>query len=150
MPKIILETKINAPITVCFDLARSIDLHLESMEHTGEKAIGGVISGLINLHETVTWKAKHFGITMNLTSRITACQSPILFADEMVKGPFKSMFHEHVFEQKEGYTLMIDRFEFESPFGILGKLVNKLVLTRYMTRLLEKRNEVLKQKAGEL
>jgi hypothetical protein len=57
MPRFILRTQINAQVYVCFDLARSIDLHLDTMKHTGERAIAGVTSGLIGLNETVTWKA---------------------------------------------------------------------------------------------
>jgi hypothetical protein len=62
MPKIELTTHINAPIGRVFDLSRSIDLHMESTKKTGEKAIAGKTSGLIELGETVIWRAKHFGI----------------------------------------------------------------------------------------
>jgi ligand-binding SRPBCC domain-containing protein len=149
MPKFILYTKIYSSADVCFNLARSIDLHLETMKHTGEKAIAGVTSGLIGLNETVTWKARHFGVTMKLTSKITACEIPILFADEMVTGPFKMMKHQHLFEQKDGYTLMTDEFVYESPLGILGKLADALFLRKYMRNLIEHRNRVIKQKAEE-
>lgn len=60
MPVIYLEPFIDAPIEKCFDLARSIDLHMESTKHTGETAIAGKTSGIIELNETVTWRAKHF------------------------------------------------------------------------------------------
>ncbi|WP_245856885.1 SRPBCC family protein [Mucilaginibacter auburnensis] len=62
---------INAPIKKCFDFARSIDLHIESTKQTGEKAIAGKTSGLIGLGETVTWRAQHFGVWQNLTTKIT-------------------------------------------------------------------------------
>ncbi len=147
MPTFILRTQINAPIERCFDLARSIDLHLDTMKHTGERAIAGVTSGLIGLNETVTWKAKHFGVMMKLTSKITECSVPEIFADEMLAGPFKMMKHRHVFEQKDGYTLMTDEFVYESPLGILGKLADALFLRNYMQNLIEHRNRVIKQKA---
>jgi ligand-binding SRPBCC domain-containing protein len=147
MPGFILYTKIYASPDVCFNLARSIDLHLDTMKHTGEKAIAGVTGGLIGLNETVTWKARHFGVTMKLTSKITACEIPVLFADEMVAGPFKMMQHRHVFEQKDGYTLMTDEFVYESPLGILGKMADALFLRKYMQNLIEHRNRDIKQKA---
>ncbi|TCD01659.1 SRPBCC family protein [Pedobacter psychroterrae] len=147
MPKFVLKTKIYATPDVCFNLARSIDLHLDTMKHTGERAIAGVTTGLIGLNETVTWKAKHFGVMMKLTSKITACEIPVLFTDEMVTGPFKMMIHQHVFEQKAGYTLMTDEFTYESPLGILGKLADALFLRKYMQELIEHRNQVIKQKA---
>jgi hypothetical protein len=69
MTQIELSTHINAPIGRCFDLARSIELHVESTKQTGERAIAGRTSGLIELGESVTWRAKHFGIWQNLTSK---------------------------------------------------------------------------------
>ena len=144
MPIINLKTTIHAPILRCFDLSRSIDLHQSSMSHTREKAIGGRTSGLIELHETVTWEARHFGIMQNLTSVITDVISPTFFADEMVRGAFKCFRHEHHFSEKDGVTTLIDIFDYTSPFGFLGRLFDLLVLKAYMRKLLQKRNEVLK------
>ena len=95
MPIIKLETKINAPVERVFDLARSIDLHRDSMSKYDEKAIAGVTSGLIRMNETVTWEAAHFGVRQNLTSKITAFERPWHFRDSMVKGVFKRFDHDH-------------------------------------------------------
>jgi len=147
MPKIIISTSINAPIQRCFDLARSIDLHQYTSARTGEKAIAGKTNGLINKGETVTWKAKHFGIVQTLTSEISEMNPPFLFEDRMLKGAFKKIQHKHLFEEKDGKTIMVDVFEFESPLGIFGKLFNQLVLTNYMYRFLEERNQQIKKVA---
>jgi ligand-binding SRPBCC domain-containing protein len=144
MPTIVLYTEIDAPIAVCFDLSRSIDLHQISTDQTKEKAIDGVNSGLIGLNETVTWEATHYGLTQRLTSKITAYQRPFYFVDEQQKGAFKSIYHEHKFEEKAGKTLMQDRFYFESPYGIFGKIFNYLTLKNHIHKLLIKRNEVIK------
>jgi ligand-binding SRPBCC domain-containing protein len=144
MPLIILHTRINAPLEICFDLARSIDLHQESMKHTGEQAVAGITEGLIELGESVTWKARHFGIVMKLTSRITEFSFPDMFVDEMVDGPFQTMKHRHIFQMKEGYTLMVDEFEYKSLLGILGKIADLLFLKSYMKKLLNQRNHILK------
>ncbi|HWZ02431.1 MAG TPA: SRPBCC family protein [Mucilaginibacter sp.] len=147
MPKIELSTQINAPIERCFDLARSIDLHMESTKATGEQAIAGCTGGLIGLGETVTWRAKHLGIRQTLTSKITRFEYPNYFTDEMVTGAFKCFRHDHVFSYADGQTIMKDVFDFESPLGLLGKLANFLFLTDYMRRLLETRNLVIKKAA---
>lgn len=144
MPVIELKTTIHAPIERCFDLSRSIDLHADSMSHTNERPIAGRTSGLIELNETVTWSARHFGITQQLTSLITDVESPTFFADEMVKGAFKRFRHEHHFSEKEGFTTLIDIFDYTSPLGIFGRLFDTLILKNYMRDLLIKRNEVLK------
>lgn len=144
MPQIILNTRIHAPLEVCFNLARSIDLHQESMKHTGEQAVAGITEGLIELGESVTWKARHFGIVMKLTSNITEFQFPNMFVDEMVNCPFHSMKHRHIFQASDGHTLMIDEFEYTSPMGILGNVADSIFLESYMRKLLVQRNNVIK------
>lgn len=145
MATIILETLINAPIKRCFNLSRSIDLHKLSTAKTKEEAIGGRTGGLIEEGEFVTWRAVHLGIRQKLTVKITKMESPGYFRDEMVKGAFKSMHHEHIFEEQNGLTLMKDIFIFESPLGLIGKAFNTIFLTNYMRGFLMERNAVIKQ-----
>lgn len=142
-----LTTIINAPVERAFDLSRSISLHKISTANTKEEAIAGVLTGLINLNETVTWQAKHLFKLRQFTSKITAMEKPLHFTDEMVKGDFKSFRHEHYFKPIENGTIMIDRVEFESPYGIAGVLLNKLLLKSYLQRLLVTRNMVIKDYA---
>lgn len=147
MPSIHLTTHINAPIDRCFHLSLSIDLHILSTAKTSEVAIAGVTSGLIGKGETVTWAATHFGIRQKLTVKIEEVSEPYYFSDRMIKGAFKSMYHQHHFKEADGGTLMTDEFNFESPFGPVGKLFNKLVLTKYLTGFLIERNNMIRQVA---
>lgn len=143
-----LQTEITAPIDVCFDLARSVDAHQYSTSATGERAVAGVTSGLLNLDETVTWEAKHLW-TQRLTSQIVALERPHYFRDSMVSGFFKRFDHDHYFEEKSGVTLARETFDFESPFSLAGKLVDALYLQHYLRRFLVKRNRALKQIAED-
>ncbi len=145
MPRIELKTEINSSIEICFDLARSIDLHKVSAGHTREEAVAGRTSGLINLNETVTWQATHFFIRQKLTSKITAINRPDYFVDEQLNGIFKSLRHQHIFAQDGDKVIMTDIFAFESPAGILGQLFNKLMLTSYMRKFLMERNQTIKE-----
>ena len=145
MNSIELQTKINAPIERCFDLSTSIDLHKVSAIKTNEQAIEGVTRGLIKLNETVTWRAKHFGIWHKMKVKITAYNKPYNFTDEMIDGSFKFMKHKHEFESQGTETIMNDTFEFASPLGLLGELVDKLILKNYMTKFLMERNQVIKE-----
>lgn len=145
MPRIELRTEIKADKEIVFDLSRSINLHKISTEHTNETAIAGKTSGLIGLNESVTWRAKHFGIYQKLTSKITEFDRPNYFADEMVSGAFSEFKHEHHFKDLNGGTLMTDFFDYKSPFGILGKLADRLFLKKYMTDLLTERNRIVKE-----
>ena len=147
MTTIRLTTFINAPMDRCFDLSRSIQLHLQSTSQTGEKAIAGKTDGLIEQGETVTWEAVHFGIRQRLTSTIVDMRRPDYFSDAMVEGAFKSIFHEHHFESHENGTLMTDVFVYETPYGLAGELFDKMILKNYMTSLLAKRNKTIKEAA---
>jgi len=149
MPVITIITSIAAPIQIVFDLSRSIDLHKLSTIQTNEEAIAGKTSGLIEEGESVTWRAKHLGFYQILTSKITFFDSPNKFTDEMVAGAFKSFTHHHYFEGKDGVTVMTDVFDYKSPLGLLGKIADRLFLKQYMKRLLEKRNQTIKEFAED-
>ncbi len=147
MSTIHLTTFIAAPIERVFDLSRSISLHKISTAHTNEEAIGGITSGLINKNETVTWRAKHLFKTRLYTSIISEMQSPNFFIDEMQKGDFKSLKHEHHFKKIDNGTIMIDILSFESPYGIIGKWFNKIYLKNYLQKFIVQRNVVIKEYA---
>ena len=147
MARIELVTRILAPRERCFDLSRSVDLHVASTEDTGERAVAGVTSGLLHLGDEVTWSARHFGVRQRLTSRITAFDRPGHFRDSMVSGAFRRFDHDHFFEEKGDATEMRDVFDFESPLGPLGRIADALVLTGYLRRFLEQRNVVIKRAA---
>lgn len=145
MTTINLITKINAPKKVVFDLSRNIDIHQNSASQTNEKAIDGVTSGLINYNETVTWRGKHFGFYLTHKSRMTAMDFYDYFVDEMEEGKFKSFKHEHSFVEKDGKTVMIDNINYETPFGIFGKLFDKWILKKHLTTFISERNQFIKQ-----
>lgn len=147
MPTIEVLTRIAAPPARCFYLALSVDLHAESARQTREQVVGGVRHGLLSLGDAVTFRARHFGVWQTLASQITEYQAPTYFCDEMQRGAFKTMRHEHHFEPAGSGTLMRDVFAFTSPLGVLGRLVNALVIKNYLRRFLVQRGAVLKQTA---
>lgn len=147
MTNLKLTTRIKADKKTVFDLSRSIDLHQLSMKDSNEKATAGTGSGLINLNETVTFKGKHFGLLLTHESKITAMSFYDSFTDEMIRGTFKSFKHSHIFSEENGRTIMTDEVYYEIPLGILGSIFNRLVLKKYLIRLLQKRNAFIKASA---
>src|SRR5437868_13285466 len=145
MPNIHLTTFIAAPIERVFDLSRNIDLHKESMKQFKERAVAGTTFGLIEKGKTVTWLAKHFFKTRVLRVGITEMRKPVCFIDEQRKGDFKMMKHEHHFKSCENGTIMIDIFEFETPYGMLGRMLNSFYITSYLKKLLEQRIKTIKE-----
>ena len=139
---------IEAPIKRCFDLSRSVEVHLVGNVHSGEQAVacGGVTSGLVGLSQEVTWRAKHFGFWHTLTSKTTALKSPSYFQVTMIRGIFRFMQAEHIFRiDPSGKTEMTDLFSIAAPLPIVGPLAEGLFLRRYMLALLRERNAVIKR-----
>ena len=147
MTTIKITTHYFAPIETVFNTNRDIDIHQQSASKTKEVAIAGITSGLINKNETVTWKGKHFGVYLTHQSVISEMIFPTYFVDEQLKGQFKSFKHQHFFEQKENYVEVRDLLEYETPFGIFGKLFDKLLLKKHLTNFIIHRNAVLKDLA---
>jgi ligand-binding SRPBCC domain-containing protein len=142
-----LETRIAAPVSRCFLLALNIDLHRHSTAGTRERAVAGVTTGSIGNGESVTWQGRHFGLVLQHTSKITRYEPPTFFQDVMTAGLFKSFEHDHRFQEQDGGTVMRDELRFSAPFGLLGLMVERLVLRNYLTRFLLERNKVVKQVA---
>lgn len=144
MTRIKIRTKINAPIKTVFDISRDIDVHQKSASPTNEIAIDSVTSGLINYNETVTWRGKHFGFYLTHKSRITAMNLYEYFVDEMEEGKFKSFRHEHIFNEKDGVTIMKDKLHYEVPYGFFGEVFDLLFLKSHLINFLLERNKALK------
>jgi ligand-binding SRPBCC domain-containing protein len=147
MVRLHVTTFIAAPPVVCFDLARSVDVHLASAANTGERVIGGKTSGLLELGDEVTWEGRHFGVIQRLSSRVTQFQPPTFFQDRMTRGAFRSLEHDHLFEPRDGGTLMTDVLTFRAPFGPIGWLAERLLLAPHLRRFLVRRGMALKKMA---
>jgi ligand-binding SRPBCC domain-containing protein len=136
-------TELDAPPERVFALSLDVDAHVRSMASTGERAVDGTTSGTIGLGETVTWRARHFGIVWRMTSRVTALEAPHRFVDEQVRGPFARFHHEHRFEPSARGTRMVDEITFRAPLGPLGLVAERLALARYLPHLIRERNASL-------
>ena len=151
--RIELSLRVEAPAARVFDLARDIDAHVASTPGTAERPIareGAKTSGLMELGDRVTWRARHLGVTQELTSLITAFDRPRHFRDSMVSGAFARFDHDHFFDElTPTCTVMRDVFDFTSPLGPFGRLADALFLERYMRRLLVTRGRVLKELAED-
>ncbi|MGW8424032.1 SRPBCC family protein [Peribacillus simplex] len=149
MPVIEYQQFIKAPVDLCFDLARSVDIHTKTTAKTKEVAVDGVTEGLLEEGDTVTWEAIHFGIKQRLKAQVTLMEKPNKFVDIMVKGAFHSFVHTHQFIESGG-TIMIDKFQYKSPFGPIGVLADKLFLEKHMREFIVSRAKALKKIAENM
>jgi len=147
MPTLHFTTFIAAPVDVVFDLSRHVDLHKRSMSNYKEEAVAGTRFGLIEKEDTVTWKAKHLFKKRYLRVKITEMKKPDFFTDVQLQGDFKTMKHEHHFKPCENGTIMIDLFEYELPYGLLGKIIDRLYMHKYIHHLLHLRIKTIREYA---
>ncbi|MDM5286088.1 SRPBCC family protein [Peribacillus frigoritolerans] len=150
MPVIEYQQFIKAPVELCFDLARSVDIHTKTTANTKEMAVDGVTEGLLEEGDTVTWEAIHFGIKQRLKAKVTLMEKPNKFVDIMVKGAFHSFVLTHQFIEEPGGTIMMDTFQYKSPFGPIGVLADKLFLEKYMRAFIVSRAKALKKIAENM
>ncbi|MUK90532.1 cell division protein [Ornithinibacillus sp. L9] len=150
MPIIIHKKFIQAPINLCFDLARNVEVHTRTTSKTKERAVAGVTSGLLVEGDIVTWEATHLGVKQRLTAKVIHMEAPTEFIDIMVSGAFHSFTHKHQFIEDQDGTWMIDTFEYRSPFGVIGIIADKLFLKKYMQAFLTNRANELKKLAESL
>ncbi|AZS41941.1 MULTISPECIES: SRPBCC family protein [Microbacterium] len=149
MPRFALETVIGATPAEVFAASLDPELHVKSMARFGETMVEAPAGGVFTEGTTATWRARHFGIPFRLRSLVFDVDPPHGFSDRQIAGPFAAFLHEHRFEEHPDGTLMRDTVTFRSPFGPLGRLVDALVLGRYMRRLISERNAILAAEFGE-
>lgn len=147
MQHISLTTRIAAPIERCFLLSLSIDLHQQAASHTMERAIAGVTHGIIGAGETVTWQGRHFGLMLTHQSVISGYERPQYFQDTMLQGAFRYFVHDHFFTIDGSETLMRDELRFEAPWGLLGRIAERIAVRSHMENFLRERNSSLRATA---
>jgi ligand-binding SRPBCC domain-containing protein len=140
-----IQTPFNSTPKEVFDISRSIDLHLESGKEENEKVVAGRSSGLMIKGESVTWEARHLGVSQRMTVLMEETIDPTLIITRMVKGPFAYFVHYHRIEQLGDKTLLTDDLFFKAPFGILGWIAEWLFLKRHLTKVIQKRNDGLQK-----
>lgn len=141
-------TDIGAAPSVVFDLELDVDVHAASLPTSGERASTSSGRRHLRLGDEVTFHARHFALPWRMTSRVTAHERPHRFVDEQTRGPFRSLHHEHLFEDlgADG-TRMTDRMSITAPAGPLGVVLTRLVLAPYLHHLLRQRAAHVKQAA---
>ena len=144
MTTVVVETRINAPIETCFDLARDVAAHVATSSSTDERVVGGKTSGLLELNDVVTFEGVHFGIRQRLTSRIVEFDRPRLFVDEMIRGAFASLRHVHEFLEDGTSVVMRDTLTWRSPLGVIGALADRLFVKHHMRAFMVKKQSELK------
>jgi hypothetical protein len=143
--RLVSKQTIDAPLERCFDLARSIDVHVYTARGISGKAIAGKTSGLADLGDTTTWSARFFGLRFRVTTKVVTMKKPFGFSERLERGLFKRFEHDYALRDLgNGVTELEDAFIFESPCGWVGKLFDRFVLQKVMRETMESRLDDIK------
>ena len=83
------------------------------------------------------------GIPMKWKTRITEVILNKSFTDFQEKGPYKLWNHHHEFIANEKGVLMIDKVDYELPFGVLGNLAHTLFVKKKLEKIFNYRFHIL-------
>jgi ligand-binding SRPBCC domain-containing protein len=88
-------------------------------------------------------------IPQTWVTEITHVQEPNYFVDDQRFGPYKMWHHEHIFKHiEDNNILMEDIVSYAVPFGFIGRIVNKLIISKKINEIFNYRREVLEKMFG--
>ena len=87
-------------------------------------------------------------VKMGWVTEITHVEDRKMFVDEQRFGPYAFWHHQHQFEEVSGGVKMIDILHYRVPLGIVGKLVNWLLINKKVKGIFDYRFKVLENKFG--
>ena len=142
------EVRVRAPAGRCFDLARSVDLHVASATDIAARAVGGRTHGLSADGDCTTWSARFLGVRFAMTTRVENFAPPTGFGDRLTHGLLRRFAHVYRFvPQGDDGCAMSDELTVEAPCGFLGRLLERFYLARRMRALVRRRLEHIRRVA---
>jgi len=91
----------------------------------------------------IEYKIKLSGIPFKWKTEICEWNPPYKFADQQLKGPYTKWYHEHIFTEEEGKTIMIDRITYLSKGWIMAPLLHALFVDKRVKEIFTYREKVL-------
>ena len=101
--------------------------------------------------QIIAYYVKPFpGIKTDWITEITQVTEGEFFINEQKLGPYAMWHHEHRLIDIEGGIRMMDIITYRAPFGILGKMVEPLIIRSKLRGIFEYREETLTEIFGTL
>lgn len=96
--------------------------------------------------QIIQYKVSPFpGIRTNWVTEITHVQHGSYFVDEQRFGPYTLWHHKHFIKKEGDGVLMEDIIHYKLPLGILGRMMNALVVRNKLRGIFEYRRQKLDQ-----
>ena len=89
-------------------------------------------------------------IKLHWRTLITQYSKPYKFIDQQIKGPYSLWHHTHIFEEKDGGTLIKDDLMYAVPIGFFGQLINSIYIQYDVKSIFKYRHKILDQIFNEI
>jgi ligand-binding SRPBCC domain-containing protein len=89
-----------------------------------------------------------FGIKMSWVTEITHVKENEYFVDEQRAGPYALWHHQHHFKEVKGGVLMNDILNYAIPYGIIGRLANRLLVEKQVRQIFDYRSKEIDKLFG--
>ena len=123
------------------NLAKITPQHM-GFQITNKYDVGKMYPGML-----ITYKVSPLlGIKLDWCTEITHVKDHVYFVDEQRFGPYAMWHHQHHFKEVAGGVMMTDIVDYAISFGLLGSIVNVLLVKNAVIEIFEFR----KQKIAEL
>ena len=86
-----------------------------------------------------------FGIPLRWQTEICRVERPLSFTDRQLRGPYKLWEHTHTYIEKEAGVLMQDEVKYQLPFGLIGSMINSILVRKKVADIFTFRTKVLTQ-----
>jgi ligand-binding SRPBCC domain-containing protein len=97
----------------------------------------------------IRYRLRLHGIPLHWRTKICAWDPPSSFVDEQTRGPYKIWRHTHRFEAHGNRTKMLDEVQYALPFGIFGRIVHWLKVSKDVSRIFDYRRDRINELFGE-
>lgn len=97
---------------------------------------------------TIDYRLRVGPVPIRWRTRIAGWRPGVEFVDLQERGPYRCWWHQHSFVRRGSSTVMEDRVCYAPPFGIVGRLANRLFIVPTLRRIFRYRADVIRLRFG--
>lgn len=98
----------------------------------------------------IDYSVKIMGFRRHWQTLITEYNPPDRFVDIQLKGPYTFWHHTHRFVDRGSKTTIIDEVKYVVPFGIIGRIINAVVIRRQLDSIFDFRAQIIAREFGDV
>lgn len=87
-------------------------------------------------------------IPMSWVTEITHVREREYFIDEQRFGPYALWHHQHHFREADGGTYMSDILHYKVPYGIIGSMIDAVLIDKKIESIFQFRYEAVERRFG--